>query len=150
MGRGWGAGMGRGAIGAPIARLFANLIIMGSGVLGRHFLEAYKAALQSEARKRRKKKSKTCAFRIHADLCTYAAFAPLSALTPVYGAILCADGGAAAAGATATKAARKFGGMAEGEARTILNVEPKATEAEILEVRAAPRRPGSLTTLRGF
>lgn len=46
-GLGRGMGMGRGAIGAPIARLFANLIIMGSGVLGRHFLEAYKAALQS-------------------------------------------------------------------------------------------------------
>ena len=46
-GLGRGMGMGRGAIGAPIARLFANLIVMGSGVLGRHFLEAYKAALQS-------------------------------------------------------------------------------------------------------
>ena len=50
-GSGWGlgrgAGMGRGAIGAPVARLLANLIVMGSGVLGRHFLEAYKAALQS-------------------------------------------------------------------------------------------------------
>ena len=40
--------MGRGAIGAPLARLFANIIIMGSGVLGRHFLQAYKEALASK------------------------------------------------------------------------------------------------------
>ena len=48
MGRGLGMGLGRGAIGAPLARLFANFIVMGSGVLGRHFLEAYQAALKSE------------------------------------------------------------------------------------------------------
>lgn len=39
--------MGRGAIGAPIARLLANMIVMGSGVLGRHFLQAYQEALKS-------------------------------------------------------------------------------------------------------
>jgi hypothetical protein len=39
--------MGSGQIGAPIARLLANLIVMGSGVLGRHFLQAYKEALAS-------------------------------------------------------------------------------------------------------
>ena len=92
MGRGMGRGMGSGAIGAPIARLFANLIVMGSGVLGRHFLEAYKAALQ--------------------------------------------NGGAAAAGAAATKTARRMGGLSEADARTILNVKPKATDEEIHEVTA--------------
>ena len=49
-GMGRGMGMGRGAIGAPIARLFAQLIVMGSGVLGRHFLEAYQAALRGAQR----------------------------------------------------------------------------------------------------
>lgn len=39
--------MGGGAIGAPFARLFANLIVMGSGVMGRAFLTAYKEALAS-------------------------------------------------------------------------------------------------------
>ena len=88
-----GRGMGSGAIGAPLARLFANLIVMGSGVLGRHFLEAYKAALQ--------------------------------------------NGGAAAAGAAATKTARRVGGLSEADARTILNVKPKATDEEIHEVHPA-------------
>ena len=38
--------------------------------------------------------------------------------------------------------------MPETEARTILNVEPKATEADILEVRTARLSlPGSLTAL---
>ena len=39
--------MGGGGIGAPFARLLANLIVMGSGVLGRAFMEAYKQALQN-------------------------------------------------------------------------------------------------------
>ena len=34
-------------VGAPFARLLANLVVMGTGVLGRAFLEAYKQALQS-------------------------------------------------------------------------------------------------------
>ena len=42
-----GRGMGSGAIGPQIARLLANLIVMGSGVLGRHFLQAYQEALKS-------------------------------------------------------------------------------------------------------
>ena len=42
-----GLGAGSGAIGPQIARLLANLIVMGSGVLGRHFLQAYKEALAS-------------------------------------------------------------------------------------------------------
>ena len=46
MGMGFGRGMGRGGVGAPIVRLLANLIVMGTGVLGRAFLEAYKQALQ--------------------------------------------------------------------------------------------------------
>lgn len=47
MGKGLGAGAGSGAIGPQIARLLANVIVMGSGVLGRHFLQAYKEALAS-------------------------------------------------------------------------------------------------------
>ena len=34
-------------VGAPFARLLANLVVMGTGVLGRAFVEAYKQALQS-------------------------------------------------------------------------------------------------------
>ena len=34
-------------VGAPFARLLANLVVMGGGVLGRAFVEAYKQALQS-------------------------------------------------------------------------------------------------------
>ena len=86
-----GHGAGSGAIGAPIARLLANMVVMGSGVLGRHFLQAYKEAL--------------------------------------------ANGGKAA-GAAAGSAAReslKRSGMPDGEARMILNVKPKAPDAEILE-----------------
>lgn len=30
---------------APFARLLANLVVMGTGVLGRAFIEAYKQAL---------------------------------------------------------------------------------------------------------
>ena len=41
----------RGAmVGAPFARLLANLVVMGGGVLGRAFVEAYKQALQSARR----------------------------------------------------------------------------------------------------
>uniref|UniRef100_A0A7S4C2I0 Mitochondrial import inner membrane translocase subunit TIM16 n=1 Tax=Chrysotila carterae TaxID=13221 RepID=A0A7S4C2I0_CHRCT len=32
-------------VGAGLARLFANLLVMGSGVVGRAFMEAYKQAL---------------------------------------------------------------------------------------------------------
>ena len=32
-------------VGAPFARLLANLVVMGGGVLGRAFLDAYKQAL---------------------------------------------------------------------------------------------------------
>jgi hypothetical protein len=32
-------------VGAPFARLIANVIVMGGGVLGRAFLDAYKQAL---------------------------------------------------------------------------------------------------------
>ena len=39
-----GAGVGAG--GNPFARLLANLVVMGSGVLGRAFLESYQAALK--------------------------------------------------------------------------------------------------------
>lgn len=45
-----------------------------------------------------------------------------------------ADGGQAAAGAA--KNAAKRGGIAEAEARMILNVKPKASETEINEVTA--------------
>ena len=34
-------------VGAPFARLLANLVVMGGGVLGRAFVEAYKQTLQS-------------------------------------------------------------------------------------------------------
>ena len=34
-------------VGAPFARLLANFVVMGTGVLGRAFLEAYKQALAS-------------------------------------------------------------------------------------------------------
>ena len=34
-------------VGAPFARLIANLVVMGTGVLGRAFVEAYKQALAS-------------------------------------------------------------------------------------------------------
>ena len=37
-------------VGAPFARLLANLVVMGTGVLGRAFVEAYKQALQSARR----------------------------------------------------------------------------------------------------
>ena len=33
------------AMGAPFARLLANIVVMGGGVLGRAFLDAYKQAL---------------------------------------------------------------------------------------------------------
>ena len=39
--------MGAGGIGAPFARLIANLIVTGTGVVGRAFVEAYKQALQN-------------------------------------------------------------------------------------------------------
>mmetsp|Transcript_7347 Transcript_7347/g.12360 ORF Transcript_7347/g.12360 Transcript_7347/m.12360 type:complete len:127 (+) Transcript_7347:65-445(+) len=32
-------------VGAPFARLIANLLVMGTGVLGRAFMEAYKQAI---------------------------------------------------------------------------------------------------------
>ena len=38
--------MGSGGIGAPFARLLANLFVMGSGVLGRAFVEGYQQALR--------------------------------------------------------------------------------------------------------
>ena len=41
-------------IGAPIARLFAQLIVMGSGYFGRHFLQAYQEALRSTHARRRR------------------------------------------------------------------------------------------------
>ena len=52
LGRGAGMGMGHGAggLGAPMARLLANLIVMASGMIGpmgREFMKAYNAALQS-------------------------------------------------------------------------------------------------------
>ena len=37
-------------VGAPFARLLANLVVMGTGVLGRAIVEAYKQALQSAHR----------------------------------------------------------------------------------------------------
>jgi hypothetical protein len=46
--------------------------------------------------------------------------------------LLCADGGKVSA---ATKQATVRGGMMEAEARNILNVKPKAPEAEVQEVR---------------
>ena len=54
---------------------------------------------------------------------------------------VCADGGQAAA-STAGKAGREAvrrSGMQEAEARMVLNVKPKATDAEILEVRPSTR-----------
>ena len=36
----------RAMVGAPFARLLANLLVMGTGVLGRAFIEAYKQALR--------------------------------------------------------------------------------------------------------
>ena len=36
---------GSGGVGAPIIRLLANLVMAGSGVVGRAFLEAYQQAL---------------------------------------------------------------------------------------------------------
>ena len=45
MGKGLGAGAGSGAIGPQIARLLANIVVMSGGVLGRHFMQAYKEAL---------------------------------------------------------------------------------------------------------
>ena len=46
--------------------------------------------------------------------------------------LLCADGGKVSA---ATKQATVRGGMMEAEARGILNVKPKAPDAEVQEVR---------------
>lgn len=43
---------GSGGVGAPIIRLLANLVMMGSGVLGRAFMEAYQQALKSATRLR--------------------------------------------------------------------------------------------------
>ena len=46
--------MGAGGIGAPMARLLANLIVMGSGMIGpmgREFMKAYNQALQSAHRR---------------------------------------------------------------------------------------------------
>ena len=37
-------------VGAPFARLLANIVVMGTGVLGRAFVEAYKQALTSARR----------------------------------------------------------------------------------------------------
>ena len=34
-------------VGAPFARLLANLVVMGGGVLGRAFVDAYKQALSA-------------------------------------------------------------------------------------------------------
>ena len=53
--------------------------------------------------------------------------------------LLCADGGKVSA---ATKQTMVRGGMMEAEARNILNVKPKAAEAEIQEVRNARRAHG--------
>ena len=48
LGRGTGHGMGGGAGGnAMIARLLANAMVMVSGVLGQHFMRAYREHLQS-------------------------------------------------------------------------------------------------------
>eukprot|EP00967_Tisochrysis_lutea_P057699 scaffold73198_cov30-Tisochrysis_lutea.AAC.1 len=41
---------GSGGVGAPIIRLLANLVVMGTGVVGRAFVEAYHQALKSECR----------------------------------------------------------------------------------------------------
>ena len=43
--------MGKGGVGAPFARLIANLLVMGTGVISRAFVEAYKQALASARRR---------------------------------------------------------------------------------------------------
>jgi len=47
---GSGVRHGSGGVGAPIIRLLANLVMMGSGVVGRAFIEAYQQALKSAPR----------------------------------------------------------------------------------------------------
>ena len=121
MGKGLGGGAGSGAIGAPIARLFANLIVMGGGVLGRHFMQAYKEALAS-AHLRSARAHRTGG-------------PPLLVLMSSVLRLPLADGGKAAAGA-ATKKVRHTG-MPEAEARLILNLPAKTTDEEISEVRGA-------------
>ena len=49
-----------------------------------------------------------------------------------------ADGGSAAAGAAAGKAKQIVRGMPESEARMILNVDQKAGDADVVEVRSGP------------
>ena len=100
-------------VGAPFARLLANLIIMGTGVVSRAFVQAYQQALKSERR------SHTTSS--HPAL-------------PLHTCRLAADGTAAAGSAAARGAAKNS--AVEAEARQILNVKPKATEAEVQEVCA--------------
>ena len=106
-------------VGAPFARLIANLVVMGTGVLGRAFVEAYKQALASERRAVLR-----CTRGLH--------------LTPRAPA---ADGGKAAT--TAAKATTR-GGIAEAEARQILNVKPKASDADIAAVSERAHAPPCL------
>ena len=105
---------------AGLGRLLANLIVMGGGVLSRAFVEAYKQALASKPTP------------------------PLVVLCSLPYFIISShrhlsDGGNKANGAA--NAVRR-GAMAEMEARNILNVRPKATEAEILEVIAESPQAG--------
>ena len=52
-----------------------------------------------------------------------------------------ADGGSAAAGAAAGKAKQIVRGMPESEARMILNVDQKAGDADVVEVRTHANAP---------
>ncbi|KAG8462082.1 hypothetical protein KFE25_011532 [Diacronema lutheri] len=84
---------------SAFARLVANIMVMGGGVLGRAFLEAYKQALQN--------------------------------------------------GGKASRAGLRGGGISVTEARSILDVKPNATAAEVEEAYArlhamnAPANGGS-------
>ena len=118
--------MGKGGVGAPFARLIANLLVMGTGVISRAFVEAYKQALKSAP---------------PPDLLTASALLAAHVRAANSWASMRADGGAAA-----SKGASKAKSL-QADARLILNVKPKATEAEIIEVTpAAACRP--LTSAR--
>ena len=118
--------------GAPFARLLANIVVMGSGVLGRAFVEAYKQALASVW--------PTVPARM-ANACITCAFVDLRYVS----SRLIIDGGKAAAGAAKAGAGASAATM--NEARMILNVKPKATPEEVVE--AADRLVGMNDPAKG-
>jgi len=160
---------------SAFARLVANIMVMGGGVLGRAFLEAYKQALQSARSLREREARAACGARRRASRCrvergalrrrsvpqplpvpqhatrltrrgacqsvrTRALRAPVS---PALRAFARSDGG------KASRAGLRGGGISVTEARSILDVKPNATAAEVEEAYArlhamnAPANGGS-------